>query len=39
MDYFVKWPEVYAIPNQEASTVVEALVTNFCRFGILRELQ
>jgi hypothetical protein len=31
--------EVYAIPNQEASTVAEALVTNFfCRFGIPREL-
>jgi transposase InsO family protein len=39
MDYFTKWPEVYAIPNQEASTVAEALVTNFfCRFGIPREL-
>jgi transposase InsO family protein len=39
MDYFTKWPEVYAIPNQKASTVAEALVTNFfCRFGIPREL-
>jgi transposase InsO family protein len=39
MDYFTKWPEVYAISNQEASTVAEALVTNFfCRFGIPREL-
>jgi Mn-dependent DtxR family transcriptional regulator len=39
MDYFTKWPEVYAIPNQEASTVAETLVTNFfCRFGIPREL-
>jgi transposase InsO family protein len=39
MDYFTKWPEVYAIPNQEATTVAEALVTNFfCRFGIPREL-
>jgi hypothetical protein len=39
MDYFTKWPEVYAIPNQEASTVAQALVTNFfCRFGIPREL-
>jgi hypothetical protein len=37
MDYFTKWPEVYAIPNQEAQTA-EALVTNiFCRFGIPRE--
>jgi hypothetical protein len=36
MDYFTKWPEVYAIPNQEALTVVEALVTNFfCRFSII----
>jgi hypothetical protein len=39
MDYFTKWPEAYAIPNQEAATVVEALVTNFfCRFGVPREL-
>jgi hypothetical protein len=38
MDYFTKWPEVYAIPNQEASTVADALVTNFCRFGVPREL-
>jgi hypothetical protein len=36
MDYFTKWPEAYAIPNQEASTIA-ALVTNFfCRFGIPR---
>jgi hypothetical protein len=35
MDYFTKWPEAYAIPNQEASTIAEALVTDFfCRFGI-----
>jgi transposase InsO family protein len=35
MDYFTKWPEVYAIPNQEASTVADTLVTNFfCRFGV-----
>jgi hypothetical protein len=39
MDYFTKWPEAYAIPNQEASTEAEVLVTNFfCRFGIPREL-
>jgi hypothetical protein len=39
MDYFTKWPEAYAIPNQEAATVAEALVTNFfCRFGVPREL-
>jgi hypothetical protein len=29
MDYFTKWPVAYAIPNQEASTVADALVTNF----------
>jgi hypothetical protein len=35
MDYFTKWPEAYAIPNPEASTVVETLVTNFfCYFGL-----
>jgi hypothetical protein len=39
MDYSTKWPEAYALPNQEASTVAEVLVTNFfCRFGILLEL-
>nr|WPV71156.1 MAG: replicase [Ips erranti-like virus 3] len=39
MDYFSKWPEVYAIPNQEAATVAEVLVDNFfCRFGVPREL-
>ena len=39
MDYFTKWPEVYAIPNQEASTVADTLVTHFfCRFGVPIEL-
>jgi hypothetical protein len=39
VDYFAKRPEAYAIPNQETSTVAEALVTNFfCRFGIPRRL-
>jgi hypothetical protein len=32
MDYFTKWLEAYAIPNQEASAVAEALATNFYRF-------
>jgi hypothetical protein len=33
MDYFTKWSEAYAIPNQEVLTVAEALVTNcFCCF-------
>jgi hypothetical protein len=40
MDCFTKWPEAYAIPDQEASTVADVLVTNFfCSFGIPRELQ
>ena len=39
MDYFTKWPEVYAIPNQGASTVADALVTHFfCCFGVPIEL-
>jgi transposase InsO family protein len=39
MDYFTMWLVAYAIPNQEAATVAEALVTNFfCRFGVPREL-
>jgi hypothetical protein len=28
MDYFMKWLEAYVIPNQEALTVVEVLVTH-----------
>jgi hypothetical protein len=36
---FTKWPEVYAIPNQVALTVADALVNNFfCRFGIPMKL-
>jgi len=39
MDYFTKWPEVNAIPNQETSTVAFVLVSNFfCRFGVPMEL-
>ena len=35
MDYFTKWPEAYAIPDQEAATVVDALVEGmFSRFGV-----
>lgn len=34
MDYFTKWPEAAAIPNQTAETVAEALVEHvFTRFG------
>jgi len=39
MDYFSKWPEVYAIPNQEAKTVADVFVKNWvCRFGVPIEL-
>jgi hypothetical protein len=39
MDCFTKWPEFYAIPNKKASTVADALVTNFsCRLGVPRNL-
>ena len=32
-DYFTKWTESYPIPNQEATTVAEKLVSEFiCRF-------
>jgi transposase InsO family protein len=39
MDYFTKLPETYAILNQEALRVAEALVPNFFyRFRVQREL-
>jgi transposase InsO family protein len=39
MDYFTKCPEEYAIPNQEAPTVADVLVTHFfCLFGVPIEL-
>uniref|UniRef100_A0A3B3SFD3 Gypsy retrotransposon integrase-like protein 1 n=1 Tax=Paramormyrops kingsleyae TaxID=1676925 RepID=A0A3B3SFD3_9TELE len=35
MDYFTKWPEAYALPDQEAETVANALVEGmFSRFGV-----
>ncbi|KAL7868841.1 hypothetical protein SRHO_G00102250 [Serrasalmus rhombeus] len=35
MNYFTKWPEAYAVPDQSAVTIAEALVDNsFCRFGV-----
>lgn len=38
-DYFTKWTEAFAIPNQEARTVATILVQEFvCRYGVPREL-
>ena len=40
MDYFSKWPEAYALPNQEAVTSANVLVSPFfSRFGVPAELQ
>ena len=34
-DYFSKWTESYAIPNQEAATVAKVFVEEFvCRYGV-----
>jgi len=39
MDYFSKWPEAYAIPNQEAKTICDMFVQNWVsRFGVPMEL-
>ena len=39
MDYFTKWPEAFALPNQEAEVVARAFVEGFaCRYGIPQEL-
>ena len=35
MDYSLKWPEAYVLPNQEAKTVATVIVNEFiCRFGV-----
>jgi hypothetical protein len=40
MDYLTNRPGVYTIPNQETSTVADALVNNLvCRFDVPMELQ
>ncbi|KAF7650711.1 hypothetical protein LDENG_00121840 [Lucifuga dentata] len=34
MDYFTKWPEAYSLLNQEAETIVDAMVVRmFSRYG------
>ena len=38
-DYFTKWTEAFAIPDQEATTVARVIVEEFvCRFGVPRQL-
>jgi len=38
-DYFTKWSEAYALPDQEAATCMNALYNNlFARFGLPRQL-
>ena len=39
MDYFTKWPEAYPLPDQEATTVADALIHGYVsRFGVPEEL-
>ena len=39
MDFFMKWPEAYAVPGQSAITTAERLLEEFfCRFGLPEEL-
>ena len=39
MDNFSKWPEVYAIPNQEGNTLLNVFVNNWVyRYGVPIEL-
>lgn len=39
MDYFTKWPEAYAVPDQTATTAAQRLVEDmFSRFGVPEEL-
>uniref|UniRef100_A0A3P9KF51 Integrase catalytic domain-containing protein n=1 Tax=Oryzias latipes TaxID=8090 RepID=A0A3P9KF51_ORYLA len=39
VDYFTKWPEAYAVPDQSAATTAERLVEEmFTRFGAPAEL-
>jgi hypothetical protein len=38
-DYFTKWTEAYAIPNQEADTVAKVFVESFvCHYGVPAEI-
>ena len=38
-DYFTKWVEAYALPNQRAEVIAKTVVEQFvCRFGVPREM-
>ncbi len=38
-DYFTKWTEAFALPDQKAEAIADCLVTQvFCRFGVLWQL-
>ena len=38
-DYWTRWTEAYAIPDQTAETVANKIVTEFiCRFGVCLDL-
>ena len=39
MDYFMKWPAVYTITNQQASIIGDVMLTKFCPFVVPMELQ
>ena len=39
IDYFSRWPEAYAIPNQKAHTVAEKLVQEWIsKYGVMKQL-
>ena len=39
MDYFTKWVEAYAVPDQQTQTIARLLVENtVCRHGVPQEL-
>lgn len=39
IDYLMKWPEAFAIPDQKAETIAKLFVENIvCRHGIPEEL-
>ena len=39
MDYFTKWPEVFAVPDQQAETIAKLLVEHvISRHGVPEQL-